>query len=446
MANDLLRFVLQDTFATYIDETNNTQVPQEFEWSLGKLNDILNRIKNGSIDTQRNLLSDALNEGSAILVALDGAISGKISPAQNDFIQRLYTSLAILKSYQAIYINTPSVDVILGKLTALNAMAQTDIRTVESILSGNASSSASFEEKTKRTAAIDFSAIKGIDSIVADVKETVTYMSLFPGAQFLLFAGPPGTGKSVLSAAAATKFSGGVYYNLGVGELSSPFVGETEAGLIALFKKLAASGEKATIILDEFDTLFGNEQGHLNSVRTTIQTEIQGTGAALSNAILIIAITNFMNKLPKPIIRRVSKYYYVPPPSKEDCINYLLGKMQLHEPMDEFKVGISDIMGDNAYTNANMQTWYNNTRVKHITSNTKFTFFEKDGIYIEARPKVVRVPYDTNDIPVQRDQLETLTKEYILLPSLETFREMSKSIVPMTQEELKVFETENKKS
>lgn len=445
MSEQLLQLVLRDTFAIYVDPNNKATMPDAIENQLTLLNNDVVSMKFGNVQEQKNKLSAALARGSWLLQELEGLFKGTISRAQYDFVQRLYSSLAIMKSYQAIYINSPPVDVLLQKLNAINDLARTDINTVEQLLNGGDGKGVlAFEEKAKRTGIFKFADIKGIDRIVTGIRNIIDNINLYSVAQFIILTGPPGTGKSILSRAIATQFSNGVFYNMGVGELSSPYVGETEAGLIGLFKKLRSTGTNSTIILDEFDTLYTSGQSHLNSVKTTIQTEIQGAGEPLPKTILIIAITNYADEIPKAIIRRSTQFFYVPPPTTDQCIEYLLEQMQVTNAKPSFVDQIKGIMGASyVFTNANMQAWFSNAKVDHITRNAKFTFNNRNGVLVEATADVL--PDDdlaTKTTLTKQD----LTKEqlpYILVPTLVSFTATRPQVVPMTVTEIEEFEKRN---
>lgn len=450
MSNQLLRLVLQDTFAAYVSPTHTGTVPQNLKNELVKLNVILERMRSESIDVQKRQLSDALILGSFILEELDKDLGGNqmISIEQNEFIQSLYSSLAVLKSYQAIYIETPSVDVILGKLSALNDLAQTDIHTVEQLLNGAGKDGVDFVDKVTRTATAQFSDIKGIDSVVNDIETIVKSIPLYTTAQFILLTGPPGTGKSVLSRAIATEFSNGVFYNLGVGELSSPYVGETEAGIILMFKKLSSSTGNMTVVLDEFDTLFDTSQAHLNSVRTTIQTEIQGAGNPLPKNILLVAITNHTDNIPPPILRRTTQLIYVPPPKLDNAVEYFSTLMGVDSTTQLFNNKMKSLVGSGfALTNSSVTNWYNNARINFINKHDNFEFFDtntkligrQDDIHTPAGPSTAQPKI----ITLTKDELIQETRPYSIVPSLSDFEETREKIFMLTKAELKTYQAKN---
>lgn len=443
MAQDLLEFVMQDTFAMFIDDSSKEVIPADLIDSLDTLSTLVLNIKYNTVSVQKAKLSEAMARGSDILTRLNSLIGQKISRAQNDFIQRLYNIIAVMKSIQAVYVDSDSVDVIIEKLAHIKNLTRLDINTLEKVLS-ETNDIDKFISKTLRHGNFSFDNIKGIDSIVKDLKATVENVEFVPTAQFIILTGPPGTGKSVLSRALATAFSNGSFYNFGVGELSSPYIGETEAGIISLFKKLVSSKERATIVLDEFDNIFATEQPHLNSVKTTIQTEIQGSGEPLPNTLLLVAITNFADVLPKAIIRRCTKFIYVQQPSIDDCVNYLINQ-QMKQPQADptFVNGIKNLMGNRVFTNANMETWYKLALIEHLENLQTINFYDENNLLSEITPGVTIPRPNAKNVSMSKDQLKRYNKPFVLLPTLDNFNDTRNKFVPMTTQDVAEFLTRN---
>lgn len=118
---------------------------------------------------------------------------------------------------------------------------------------------------------------------------------------FLLY-GPPGTGKTTLAMAIASEFSEGRVYMLHCGNLLEEYLGASEKKLMTLFKHVAKTKERVTIILDEIDSIFSNEAYHKSLVQI-IQLQL-GSDQSLGGNMAIIGITNYMMKIPLPFQRR----------------------------------------------------------------------------------------------------------------------------------------------
>ena len=172
------------------------------------------------------------------------------------------------------------------------------------------------------------------------LEECVTFPKLFPNifhslkgsrmfsnsvSSILLF-GPPGTGKTMLAKAVASKFDT-TFFNIRCSSLASKWRGESEKLIRVLFS-LARHNAPATIFMDEADALLG-ERGvsgeHEASRRCKAELLIQldGLETEREGNILFLASTNLPWAIDQAIMRRFSKKILVDLPGEEERLTII---------------------------------------------------------------------------------------------------------------------------
>ena len=142
----------------------------------------------------------------------------------------------------------------------------------------------------------------------------------------ILLFGPPGTGKTMLAKAVASKFET-TFFNIRCSSLASKWRGESEKLIRVLFQ-LARHNAPATIFLDEADALLG-ERGsageHEASRRCKAELLVQLDGLETENDgnILFLASTNLPWTIDSAIMRRFSKKILVDLPEEEERLSIL---------------------------------------------------------------------------------------------------------------------------
>lgn len=248
---------------------------------------------------------------------------------------------------------------------------------------------------------------------------------------FLLY-GPPGTGKTMLASVIASDFSNSEYYYFTCSTLLAGTVGETETKLKKLFDTSIANaprGKKYTFVFDEFDFLFSQEL-YVKTLLLVIQTYLGSSSGTLQNNVAFIAITNFLEVVSAPMIRRLSPIYFVDVPKEDVLFKYAITELYSPFKRTSFTESLTNYLIKNceinlnklkalARTNEFVYTYDTiNTAIKSIKQNayskhdrpTLYTIKNKDVIIfcddanlikklnISDMIKLTKFPFDTNNL------------------------------------------------
>ncbi len=168
--------------------------------------------------------------------------------------------------------------------------------------------------------------IVGLEDAKKAVKEAVVYPSLRPDLfplgwpRGILLFGPPGCGKTLLSAAVANEIKA-TFISVDAASIMSKWLGEAERNVARLFNtaRKATKESPSIIFIDELDSLMGIhrlEIGGETRVRNQFLKEMDGiTDKKNPIHVYVVGSTNKPWTLDMPFIRRFQKRIYVPPPS-----------------------------------------------------------------------------------------------------------------------------------
>ncbi len=174
--------------------------------------------------------------------------------------------------------------------------------------------------------AVKWEDIVGLEDAKKAVKEAVVYPSLRPDLfplgwpRGILLFGPPGCGKTLLSAAVANEIKA-TFISVDAASIMSKWLGEAERNVARLFNtaRRAAKTSPSIIFIDELDSLMGIhrlEIGGETRVRNQFLKEMDGiTDKKNPIHVYVIGSTNKPWTLDTPFIRRFQKRIYVPPPN-----------------------------------------------------------------------------------------------------------------------------------
>jgi len=213
---------------------------------------------------------------------------------------------------------------------------------------------ASFEDLViKEKPNVRWDEVIGLETAKKAIKEAIIYPVLRPDLfplgwpRGILLFGPPGCGKTLLAAAAATEIDA-AFISVDAASIMSKWLGEAEQNVARLFnsaRRMAIEHKKPVIIfIDELDSLMGkhsNEVGGEVRVRNQFLKEMDGIIDKGKNLhVYVIGATNKPWDLDWAFIRRFQKRILVPLPDfnarlmmfKHYTRNLMLDKdVDLHE-------------------------------------------------------------------------------------------------------------------
>lgn len=132
----------------------------------------------------------------------------------------------------------------------------------------------------------------------------------------ILFAGPPGTGKTMLSQIIAHEL-GMELYRIDLSAIVSKYIGETEKNLEKIFD--AAKNSSIILFFDEMDALFGKrseaQDAHDKYANMEVAYLLQKIEAY--NGLILMA-TNYLNNIDEAFIRRIQFIFSIPFPTEEN--------------------------------------------------------------------------------------------------------------------------------
>lgn len=310
----------------------------------------------------------------------------KVSPDQMNFIQNLVVMGGKLQSFVQLMSTATNHAKIYDKIreaAILNELDGQDAleylrRTKDSSQNDNPSRT---DIKEIVTTNKTFDSLVGIDQIVNTLRQVLINVDIGLVDSFLFFIlyGIPGTGKTALSESIASQFSNGEYFKFDQSFFSSTYLGVTESRIRNIFETIRSNPTKRyTIVIDEADNILGESvsQGHLNSVKILLQTEI-GSYNSFGTNLIIVAITNYRKQIDQTFLRRATNMLMVPPPSNEQCLAFLESQLTpVNSPFrQEYKNNLK-FLPEYVYTNSDMGRLAKNVRDTFLSNFGYLDFIE----------------------------------------------------------------------
>lgn len=187
-------------------------------------------------------------------------------------------------------------------------------------------------------AGTEWSDIAGLQHAKDSVEEAIVWPLLNPDLftglrdppRGLLLFGPPGTGKTMIARAIASR-AGCTFMNISASSLMSKWVGEGEKLVRCMFA-VACVKQPTVVFIDEIDSLLSmRSEGEMDAVRrvkTEFLVQMDGVGTDRNDRVLLIGATNRPEELDEAARRRMEKRLYIPLPdaeSRTELIRRLIG-------------------------------------------------------------------------------------------------------------------------
>jgi len=200
---------------------------------------------------------------------------------------------------------------------------------------------------------IGFADIAGLEDLKRTVRLQIIEPFLKPGifAKFkkqagggVLLYGPPGCGKTMIARAVATECQA-EFMSIGIADVLSMWIGESERNLSSLFDK-ARHSRPCVLFFDEIDALAYSrskaQSEHTRQVVNEFLAQLDGFGAD-NQGVLILAATNMPWDVDSAMKRpgRFSRSVFVPPPDAEARARIVELKLAgvPHESIDSRAIG-----------------------------------------------------------------------------------------------------------
>ncbi|KAL3232517.1 Outer mitochondrial transmembrane helix translocase [Nakaseomyces bracarensis] len=180
---------------------------------------------------------------------------------------------------------------------------------------------------------VTFKDIGGLDSVIADLNESVIYPLTMPelytnnplltAPSGVLLYGPPGCGKTMLAKALA-KESGANFISVRMSTIMDKWYGESNKIVDAMFS-LANKLEPCIIFIDEIDSFLRERSSTDHEVTANLKAEFMTLWDGLLNngRVMIIGATNRIHDIDDAFLRRLPKRFLVSLPNTEQRLKIL---------------------------------------------------------------------------------------------------------------------------
>lgn len=302
-------------------DSDNTFEQLKTELSIIKMHAQSLKLENQTLSAEKEKLEKTLTAFKN-MPAIVGAIS-------EIFIEK---KRAVIRTHTGVtfYINIPETFKEKININDRVVLAQSNLAMLDVLPPEKDYRALAFEINEKPN--VSLKEIGGLKEIIQEVEETVILPMTNPqifkkfnveSPKGVLLHGPPGTGKTMIAKAIASK-TNSTFISLSGSELVHKYIGEGAKVVKDLFK-LAKEKSPTVIFIDEIDSVAGyrmeNTTGADREVnRTMTQLLVEMDGFKESDNIKVIAATNRIDILDKAVLRpgRFDRIVEIYPPRTED--------------------------------------------------------------------------------------------------------------------------------
>lgn len=190
----------------------------------------------------------------------------------------------------------------------------------------------------------DYAGSKEIESffniVAVDRYRYPRFQELHPNVESIMLFGPPGTGKTLLAEAVAAKLKeyGSSFISISASDIKGRYVGESEKSLKYLFDvareltkgRNCAYGEKPVVVfMDEIDGLIEESgAGGGTGLLSEFNAQTAGIKGGTNKGLIVIAATNYPEKIPPAAFQRFSHRIFIGLPSLDDIRQILMTKLR----------------------------------------------------------------------------------------------------------------------
>lgn len=183
-------------------------------------------------------------------------------------------------------------------------------------------------QSLKKMKGIDDAVNQLIIEVIEPFSDVLAGRSGIPLGGVLLY-GPPGCGKTEIAYSLASTL-GVKFYKMDLGDISSPYIHETNRIISTVFSKAAQHKQGAVLFIDEIDSLAGKRDDLRNFEREVVNTLLQELDPKKRPAhVLVVAATNSLSSLDTAITRsgRFDTKIAIPPPDRQGRFEILKSKL-----------------------------------------------------------------------------------------------------------------------